>query len=521
MPIDDSTLTLGPLKTLTGGSGLLTVPALTIVWHPHIDRIGQIAALTNLLEAKVAYLSRNEPMFFPPGATGGAPLDHRGISKESVLDIAFINGGLELQSHPRSRTEIEVDGQLLLERRRVTPADLERGLIITVARRFVFCLHAVRWPIKRSPTLGLLGTSDAIEDVRRSIARVAGEDMTVLLRGESGTGKELAARALHQAGPRAKARFVEVNMADLDAERATAELFGYKKGAFTGATADVAGHFRTATGGTIFLDEIAYTVPRVQPKLLRVLDNQVVQPLGSSDAIKVDVRIVAATDAKLEQAVAERRFERSLFNRLKTAFNIRLPPLRDRREDVGVLLVHFLKVNFGGSSILQKIQDPDPKTRPWLSANDVASVALSRLTENVRSLKGLAQTLVKKVGEAGDTSPAVKEFLADDLEATAAPPSVFQVGSNTPTPVRYTEEHLVAALEQARWSRKRAAELLGVGRSTFYEWLDRYPQLRSVLALEEKALRERLVAVGGDLARLAAELGTSTALLQRRLARKR
>lgn len=104
MPIDDSTLALGPLKTLTGRSGLPSLPALTIVWHPHLDRIGHIAPLTNLLEANVARLSRNEPLFLPPGAAGGSPLDHRGISKESVLEVTWKGDTLMLESHPQSPT---------------------------------------------------------------------------------------------------------------------------------------------------------------------------------------------------------------------------------------------------------------------------------------------------------------------------------------------------------------------------------------------------------------------------------
>ena len=366
MAADDSTLTVGPLDTLTGRGGLPSVPALTIVWHPHLDRIGQIAPLTNLLELDVAHVSRSEPIFFPPGADAGEPLSHRFISKNPILDVVFARGTFELRRVQSD--QIEVDGQLLDGPRRVSPDDLQRGLIITLARRIVLCLHAVHFPITRSPTLGLIGTSDAIEDVRRAVTRLAPRDTPVLLRGERGSGKELAARALHSAGPRAKARFVAVNMARLDRERAAADLFGHKKGAFTGATADSPGHFRAAAGGTIFLDEIGYTTSEVQPMLLRVLDDREVQAVGDTEAVKVDARIVAATDARLEQAVLEHRFERPLYNRLKAAYVINLPPLRARPEDVGLLLLHLLKRELSDPSILQRLQDPDPKVRPWLSA---------------------------------------------------------------------------------------------------------------------------------------------------------
>jgi len=516
---DDSTLTLGPLDSLTGQAGLPTVPALTIVWHPHLDRIGHIAPLTNLLELDVAHVSRSEPIFFPPGADTGEPLAHRFISKEPILDVVFIRGTFELRR--LQEAQVEVDGQLLTAPRRVSADDLRGGLIITLARRIVLCLHAVHFPISRSPPLGLLGTSDAIEDVRRSITRFANKATPVLLRGESGSGKELAARALHYAGSRAKGPFVAVNMGRLDRHRAVADLFGHKKGSFTGATDDQPGYFRSAAGGTIFLDEIGYTASDVQPMLLRVLDDQEVQPVGSSQAVKVDARIVAATDAQLEKAVAEQKFERPLYNRLNTSFVISLPSLRARREDVGVLLFHLLKKELGDPSELQRLQEPDPKVRPWLSARDVAAIARAPLSANVRSLVGLARKLAHAFGHgpAGDTHSEVRRFLADDAASVISPSSTTLHPPETPPPVRHSEEHLVAALERSRWNRSKAAEVLRVGRTTLYEWLEKYPQLRSVMAVGEAELRRRLNDAGGDVERLAAELGTTAALVNRRLAR--
>jgi two-component system nitrogen regulation response regulator GlnG len=521
MTSDESTLTVGPLQTLTGHSGLPQVPALTIIWHPDIDRIGQIAPLTSLLEVDVAHLSRSEPFFLPPGADSGEPLSHRGISKDSVLDITFERGAFELRRVQED--EVEVDGQLLTRNRRVSSDDLARGLIITVARRFVLCLHSVHFPISRSPTLGLLGTSDGIEDVRRSIARVADKPIPVLLRGESGSGKELAARALHETGARAKGRFVAINMASLIRERAAAELFGYKKGSFTGATSDVPGHFRAAHGGTIFLDEIGYTTRDVQPMLLRVLDDNEILPLGASQFTKVDVRVVAATDAKLEKAVAEDRFERPLYNRLHTAFNINLPPLRQRREDVGVLLLHFLKKEFGDAADLQRFQDPDPRTRPWLAARDVAAIALSPLPANVRSIVGLARELFAKAGDslAGDTHAIVVAFLLGKLTGRSGDGQGLPFeDQSTPTPVEHSLERLVAALERANWNRKEAAVVLGVSRATFYRCLEKYPDLQHLLAVDLSELQRQLAACEGDVHRLASQLGTSPALVNRRLAQK-
>jgi hypothetical protein len=204
----------------------------------------------------------------------------------------------------------------------------------------------------------------------------------------------------------AKGPFIPVNMATLEGEQARAELFGYRKGAFTGATADFLGHFRSAAGGTIFLDEIGYLTSDVQPKLLRVLGDQEVLPLGTSEPVKVDVRVVAATDRNLEDLVERKTFEDPLYYRLETAVSIPLAPLRERREDVGCLLVHFLRKEAGDAAELQRFLDERPADRPWLWASDVAAVALSRLRGNVRDLLSLARNLFEKASEAVGLSAA-------------------------------------------------------------------------------------------------------------------
>ncbi len=516
MSADDSTLTVGPLDTLTGQAVLPQVPALTVVWHPHLDRIGQIAPLTGLLERDVVHISRSAPPFVSPGGHAGEPLAHRFISKSPVLEIRAVRGGFELRR--LRQDEVEIDGQPLAAVCVVAGPDLARGIILTLARRVTLCLHTVHVPVNRSPSLGLLGTSDAIEDVRRSIARVAPQDSPVLLHGESGSGKELAAHALHREGPRAKGPFVAINMAELDRARAAADLFGHKRGSFTGATTDNPGHFRAASGGTIFLDEIGYTPKDVQPMLLRVIDDRRVQPVGSSEGVTVDARVIAATDAKLEEAVAEGRFERPLYNRLRNAHVINLPPLRSRREDVGVLLLSLIKREVPDLSTLQRVQDPDPKSRPWISARDIAAVARAPLPANVRSLLGLARRLALTVGEgpAADTHAVIQDFLASDLD-----PSEIDHG-RADVPVergQFEPEKVVAALERARWNRRKAAQILGIGPTTFYRWLDRKPDFRRLLDLDPQTLRSQLDAAGGDVDRVARELKTTPALLRRLLAR--
>ena len=480
---DEATLRFGPSDP--SGSGQSRIfPALTIIWHPNLDRVGQIAPLAKpLLESGIVHLSRAEPDFLVPGQDEGQPLVHLGIGRRGspALDILFEGGVLELRRRD-PQIDITVNLERLVGGRELSREEVDAGVIITVGLHFAFCFHLVHSSISRSSVAGLLGTSEAIEDVRRSILRVAGKNMPVLLRGESGTGKELAARALHEAGPRAKGPFVVINMATLVAERAAADLFGHRKGAFTGATADVPGHFRSAAGGTIFLDEIGYLAPDVQPMLLRVLDNQEILPLGTSQPVKVDVRVVTATDRDLEKWVKEKKLEEPLYNRLKTALTIPLAPLRKRREDVGCLLVHFLRQEKEDQASLQELLDSRPVSRPWLSNRDLAAVALSPLPRNARSLLELARKLLDEASDPPhETHSVVKEFLLDG-DSSESP----KVGASGPRIISkgetdLTNEQIMAAMEKAKGSYRAAALELGMDHVTLWNRVQRDPELKRLV----------------------------------------
>ncbi|MBO0723826.1 MAG: sigma-54-dependent Fis family transcriptional regulator, partial [Blastocatellia bacterium] len=182
----------------------------------------------------------------------------------------------------------------------------------------------------------IVGSSPAMVAIYHAIARVAATDSTVLISGESGTGKELIARALHDNSPRAKAPFVPVNCGAFTETLLESELFGHVRGSFTGAINNHRGIFETASGGTIFLDEISETSPAFQVKLLRILQEQEVRPVGASESRRVDVRIVAATNRRVQDLLGAEDFRRDLLYRL-SVINIELPPLRERREDIGLL----------------------------------------------------------------------------------------------------------------------------------------------------------------------------------------
>src|SRR5262245_38537341 len=212
----------------------------------------------------------------------------------------------------------------------------------------------------------IVGRSPSMVAVYRAIARVASTDSTVLISGESGTGKELIARALHDNSPRAKRPFVPVNCGAFTETLLESELFGHVRGSFTGALNNHRGVFETANGGTIFLDEISETSPAFQVKLLRVLQEQEVRPVGAGESRRVDVRVVAATNRRVQDLFNSEDFRRDLLYRL-SVINIELPPLRERREDISLLVEHFLQLI---NTKLGKNVTAPPETVDWVSRFD-------------------------------------------------------------------------------------------------------------------------------------------------------
>ncbi len=301
----------------------------------------------------------------------------------------------------------------------------------------------------------LVFAAPAMKQLAVLAQRAASKDVTVLITGESGTGKERLAEALVRGSARAARPFVRFNCAAITPELAEAELFGHSKGAFTGAIRSRSGLFREAHTGTLFLDEIGELDLRTQAKLLRVLQEGEVRPVGEDRPIAVDVRILAATHRNLEQGVREGAFREDLLYRLKVV-QLTMPPLRDRPEDIGMLATHFLSEyaeRFGSG----------PFT--------VSDALRERLTSyrwpgNVRELSNAIESLVA-------LSPA------DELDLTLLP---SDAPGSAPGPSATLEERLaayergllVAALESAHGNRTEAAKQLGIGRATLYEKLRKY-----------------------------------------------
>ncbi|MCB1183191.1 sigma-54-dependent Fis family transcriptional regulator [bacterium] len=294
----------------------------------------------------------------------------------------------------------------------------------------------------------LVGEAAATRSLREMIGRVAPSDATVLIRGESGTGKELAARAIHARSGRSDRAFVPVNCAAIAETLLESELFGYRKGAFTGADSDREGLFEAAHGGTVFLDEIGEAGPAVQAKLLRVLEERRINRVGDPREREVDVRIIAATNRPLEEAIAARTFREDLYYRL-LVFPLDVPPLRERADDIPLLTDHFLRA-LG-------------RRGHKLPAGTMARMRAYKWPGNVRELRNLVERAHILAGD----GPVGDEHVLLDVAAAHTgeePGADLNLDNNA-------RRLIAAALQRAGGNKSRAARMLGITRRTLYSRL--------------------------------------------------
>jgi DNA-binding NtrC family response regulator len=300
---------------------------------------------------------------------------------------------------------------------------------------------------ERAGVEGIVGQSDAIHDLRAMVRRLASIPSTVLIHGESGSGKEVAARALHALSTRSARPFVAVNCAAVAAELFESELFGHAKGAFTGATEARNGLFYYAQGGTLFLDEVSELPPAIQTKLLRVLEDRRVRPVGSNREVPVDVRILAATNRVLSDEVAAGRFREDLYYRLDVV-SLRVPPLRERPADVALLARHFMEdlaVHLGLPSL--------PFSRAVLDA-----LAAYPWPGNARELRNFIERSLILGGFPLDS------LAAHDLESEVERQPQDGAGGELLADVE--KRHILAVLHDAGGNKTEAARRLGVSRKT-------------------------------------------------------
>jgi two-component system nitrogen regulation response regulator NtrX len=327
----------------------------------------------------------------------------------------------------------------------------------------------------------IVGNSTALRKVLEAVQRAAPTNATVMLLGESGVGKELVARTIHRNSPRAGQRFIQVNCAAIPEELIESELFGHEKGSFTGATEKQIGKFEQADRGTIFLDEVGDMSAKTQAKVLRVLQEQEVERLGSARTIKVDVRVIAATNKNLEDAIGRGEFREDLYFRLNV-IPILVPPLRERREDIPALVQHFAKLTSEEHNLKPKRFDP--------RAMEV--LQRYRWRGNIRELRNTVERVMIMApgdlirvddlpAEVRGDSPA--RPMASDAAASLQPAAAAAAPSSSPTPAPGTlrefkeaaeRAFLVEKLRENNWNISKTAEALDTPRSNLYKKLEQY-----------------------------------------------
>jgi len=319
---------------------------------------------------------------------------------------------------------------------------------------------SARCPPDRRTRDTILGDSEPVRKIRSTIAKLARSQAPVFISGESGTGKELAARAIHDKGPRAEHQFIAVNCGAVPDELMESEFFGHKKGSFTGALADKQGLFQAADGGTLFLDEIADLPLHMQVKLLRAIQERSIRPVGATKEIKIDTRIISATHKNLAELVKQEMFRQDLFYRVNV-IELLLPPLRDRVSDIPMLANHFMR----------KIAHAFACERPTLATGAMQKLQAYDFPGNIRELENVLERSMTLVD--GDIIEAEDIQLANQTQIIA--PVVVQAVSNPIGEVDLSagdsmEEHLVEmeksmilkALEETRWNKTAAAKKLGI-----------------------------------------------------------
>jgi two-component system nitrogen regulation response regulator GlnG len=481
-----------------GGEGRLV--GLTLLQHPDLSRVGQIAPLFGVEMGGQRSVSRLEPEFRFSRESVGLPLESLALTRAPL--VIRTDEHRCVWADPCGRSlKARVQGQPLDAPRGFPPEALASGIVIELSGCVVLLLHWIAQD-QAVQDMGLLGESLAIRAVRADVTRVADLDVPVLIRGETGSGKELVARAIHGHSPRAKRPFVAVNMAAIPSSMAAASLFGHMRGAFTGAVSSEPGYFGAADSGTLFLDEIGETPRDVQASLLRALREGEIQPVGATSIRKVDVRVLTATDANLEQRASHGEFSLPLLRRIE-GFTIQLPPLRARRDDIARLFFHFVRSELRRLSEEEKLSTPPPGGKPWLPTWVVECLLGYDWPGNVAELETLTMRLA--VSNRGRRRFHFDDVLARRLGAAPGGSEPPAVASNAPPaeqttppprprsdPAALSDAEIVAAMRHTAFKVRAAAQALGVSRS----WLNTRLEFCEGLRKAKDLTREELMAAG-------------------------
>jgi len=465
---DESTLDIAINSTVATRREL--VPAVTVLWHPDETRIGTTA----FVSPGPLRIFRDTPFAFRDEPGTDSPLLHARELPRSKPDTGTAVPAVALEPHaggvlltaPRPGTPVKVAGEMITSRF-LSSFDLAAGVVLYVAQTLVLCVHWARRQRPVVPSYDLVGHSDAIHDVRSEIRRIANLSSPVLLLGETGTGKGSVAAALLKAGPRARKPFQHLNTKGQPSSVLSAQLFGYERGAFTGAVASTQGLFQVLHTGTLFLDEIGRLDKDGQDSLLLVLDSGQVRPIGSTrPPTVVDVRVLAATDENLEVAITQERFLLALYQRL-AANQIHLCPLRERREDFGVLFLHFLRSAAAEMGLAYPFT-----SKGWLPPTLVAKLAEYEWPGNVRELRDVAKAIVSR--SQGEPTALLPVYLnlsrPSTSETSVLPPAgaTYAPAPERPEDTTVTGDQARAAVIAARGNVSLAATNLGCSRAWIY-----------------------------------------------------
>ena len=517
---DGSTVDLSRTGTdLVWGEGDLAfapTPALTILFHPRALRVGDRVFLGQIVRGQEALLGRLEPDFESPGSRAREPLNDPYLSRQPIRFRPARDGGIELRLDD-SRKAVLAAGEPVAGSRLFSASEIQQGVVLELAGRVVLLLHFFVPPrLAVAESFSLVGESAGMVRVRAEIRLGADLAVPALIRGETGTGKELVARGLHAASRRRGGPFVSVNLGAIPPSLAASELFGAARGAFTGAVQAQDGYFRRAQGGTLFLDEIGETPPEIQASLLRVLETGEVQAVGAQVPQRVDVRVVAATDADLDRRIEDGTFRAPLLHRL-AGYSIWLPPLRERRDDIGRLLVHFLRIE------LEALGEPDrldaaPSRELWMAPALMARLARYGWPGNVRQLRNAVRQLA--LDSRGlpqiQAGPGFESLLGGSrpiAPPAAAPPAAVRRRK----PSEISREELLDALRANRWRLKSTAEQLGISRPSLYVLIDHCAEIRKAGDLTVSEITACHRACQGDLDAMVERLMVSRDALHRRI----
>lgn len=520
-------------------SNAASTGCLTVLAHPDLSRIGDQFCWP-LMSGRALDLSRLTPLFQSVSGAPSRALEDIRLSRSPLMLKSTVTG-IELSSEG-DRIRFELEGRPVFGRENVSHKLLQRGVILTLGKYVALMLRGTPAPITAKPIPELLGVSPEMRRVWDELVRIASLNLPVLLTGESGVGKELVARAIHQHSARMGQQFIAVNLAAMTAGTATAQLFGYAKGAFTGAEARRQGYFGEAEGGTLFLDEIGETPVEVQPMLLRAIESGEIQPLGLPPRAS-NVRVVSATDANLEDLVAAGRFRSALLHRLR-ATHIAIPPLRARREDIPILLLHFLREALPRFSALARLDSSQEGAPPWLQLQTILALLRYPWPGNVRELRNVAyelavgshaqsrasiptwlETRLEQLEQVGaslrphDFSTPLSEPTVSDRLAKEGSKDSFKDSSkevrelasqkHTQKPAQISPDLLKTTLEQHDWQIGISAQTLGISRNSLYALMREHGIVHAA-GLPATEILEAAAAEGSnDPARLAARLRVS------------